>query len=134
MRRVTAVALAAVSLAVIPAAAASRHVQTFAFGRLGGNIRPFRVAITASGGVHVQGPVTTGRTSLSPAQRKTLEATANRVGFATLPLSTMCPGALPDVATTYVRVGARTVSVRGSCITRFTRLWNAVSAAVKLSY
>jgi len=54
-------------------------------------------------------------------------------GFMTLPKATNCVGTLPDVASTFVRVGARTVRVHGECVPRYARLWRALTAAVKLS-
>ena len=35
---------------------------------------------------------------------------------------------LPDVAATFIRVGARTVRVHGACVARYTKLWNALAA------
>jgi hypothetical protein len=122
--------LAAVVL--VPAAAASQQTS-FALGRTGGNIRPFTVTIAADGKVSVSGPVQAGRTRLAQTQLATLSKIAADAHFATLPKTTNCAGTLPDVASTFVRVGARTVRVHGACVARYTRLWKALSSAVKLS-
>jgi hypothetical protein len=124
------VALAGAFAASASGAAASTR---FAFGREGGNIRPFTVAISTDGHVHVTGPVRTGRTKLTTAQLAGLALVAKQVRFTTLPALTMCTNSLPDVATTFVRVGARTVRVHGSCVARFTRLWNALRIAVQMT-
>ena len=134
MRRLAAIALAAASLAAVPAAGAAPHASAFAFVRTGGNIIPFTVTIAGDGSVHVQGPVKAGRASLSAAQLTSLRKLAASIRFTTLPAQTNCPRTLPDVAATFIRVGGRTVRVHGTCVPRYAKLWAAVGAAVKLSY
>jgi hypothetical protein len=133
MRR--AVPIAVVLLAIATAASAGGAVEPtgFAFGRLGGNIRPYGVTIANSGVVHTSGAATVGRTKLTPAQLVTLNRVATETNFELLPNATNCPGTLPDVASTYVRVGARTVRVHGNCVSRYARMWKALVAAVQLS-
>jgi hypothetical protein len=46
---------------------------------------------------------------------------------------TNCVGTLPDIATTFIRVGAKTVRVHGNCVPRFATLFTALSHAVKLN-
>jgi len=133
MRRLAAIALAAASLAAVPAAGAAPAVAV-AFGRTGGNIIPFTVTIAGDGSVHAVGPVKAGLTRLSAAPLASLRKLAASIRFATLPAQTNCPRTLPDIASTFVQVGARTVRVHGTCVPRYTKLWAAVSAAVKLSY
>jgi hypothetical protein len=106
----------------------------FALGRIGGNIRPFTVVIAADGRVSVSGPVQAGRTTLTRAQLAALDKLAADARFTTLPKTTNCAGTLPDVASTFVRVGARTVRVHGACVPRYARLWRALTGAVKLSF
>ena len=129
--RIAAVLLLAGAFAASAAASSSRG---FAFGRMGGNIIPFRVGVTAAGHANVTGPVHVGRTTLTAAQLATVARVAAVARFSTLPASTRCSGTLPDVATMYVVFGGRTVAVHGRCVPRFDRVWNAVSAAVKISY
>lgn len=76
----------------------------------------------------------TGRRALTAAQLAVVARVAAAARFSSLPSSTRCAGTLPDVATTYVVFGGRTVSVHGHCVPRFDRVWNAVSAAVEISY
>ena len=103
----------------------------FAFGRLGGNIRPYKVTIANSGVVRTSGAVMVKRRMLTNVQLATLNRVATETDFEMLPAATNCPGTLPDVASTYVRVGARTVRVHGNCIARYARMWKALSVAVR---
>jgi hypothetical protein len=130
LRALLALGLVAGSLASV--ATASQQTG-FALGRTGGNIRPFTVAIAADGSVSVSGPVHVERTKLTRAQLTALDKIAADARFTTLPKTTNCAGTLPDVASTFVRVGARTVRVHGECVPRYARLWRALTTTVKLS-
>jgi hypothetical protein len=122
--------LAALAVAIAaPAASAARY----SFGRQGGNIEPYTVTISPTGAVTTSGPVKVGRTKLSARQLKSLASTVAGAGFSTLPATTFCLGTLPDFASDWVAVGSQRVSVRGSCSPRFTRVWSAVTAAVRLA-
>jgi hypothetical protein len=123
---------AVVLLAFVPAGGASPQ-RGFGFGRLGGNIRPYTVSIATDGLIHSSGPVTAGRMKLSAAQLASLDRAVAATRFASLPAMTNCPGTLPDIATTFIRVGTKTVRVHGSCVPRFSKLFTALSDAVKLS-
>ena len=118
-------------LALVPAAGASPQ-RGFAFGRLGGNIRPYTVSIASDGRVRVSGPATAGRTKLTAAQLASLDRAATAARFASSPAMTNCPGTLPDIASTFIRVGAKSVRVHGGCVPRFSKLFKALSIAVKL--
>ena len=114
---------------------ASSAVQPtgFAFGRIGGNIRPYTVTIANSGVVRTSGAVEVGRTMLTSLQLGSLNRVATETSFVTLPKATSCKGTLPDVASTYIRVGARTVRVHGGCVPRYQRLLRALRASVKIA-
>jgi hypothetical protein len=114
------------------APAAAQPPSGFAFGRLGGNIRPYTVRIANTGVVRVEGPAHIGRKLLAPTQIGRLNLKAVEVGFARLPRARSCARELPDVAYTFIRVGAQTVRVRGTCVPGYTRLWNALVRAVRL--
>lgn len=129
MRHVLLIGL--VALVLVPAAAA--RPGGYAFGRIGGNIRPYTVAVTAEGRVNVSGSAVVGRTRLTSAQLAALGRIAAAVRFTALPATTSCPGTLPDIASTFVRVGARTVRVHGGCVPRYTRLERALQSAVRLA-
>jgi hypothetical protein len=130
MQRALAVLLAAAVL--VPVAGASQQ-RGLAFGRSGGNIRPFRVVVTTDGDVRLTGAASAGRTHLTRVQLGELNRLAATGRFEKLPRTTRCPGALPDVATSFIRVGPTTVSVHGTCVAEFQRLWAALVRAVKLS-
>jgi hypothetical protein len=130
--RTHALLAAVLLLALVPAAEASPQ-RGFAFGRLGGNIRPYTVSIASGGKVSVSGAATAGRMKLTAAQLATLDRAVTVAKFGALPPMTNCPGALPDVATMFVRFGAKTVRVHGSCVARYTKLFTALSNAVKLA-
>jgi hypothetical protein len=119
-------------LALVPAAGASPQ-QGFSFGRLGGNIRPYTVSIASDRRVHVSGAAAAGSTKLTAAQLASLDRAVSDARFASLPAMTNCPGTLPDVATTFIRVGAKIVRVHGNCVPRYAKLFTALSLAVKLS-
>ena len=105
----------------------------FSFGRMGGNIIPFTVTIATGGRVQTSGPVHVGRRTLTKAQLSALGRVANQVRFSSMQ-GAMCPRTNPDVASTFIRHGFRTVRVHGACIAGYARLWNALTAGVKLSY
>jgi hypothetical protein len=132
MRTLPLLAVALTSLLPAGASAAPQRFG-FAFGRTGGNIRPYAVHIANSGAVSTDGPVLVGRTLLSPAQIGKLNLKAVEIQFAKLPKARSCAGVLPDVAYTFIRVGPKTVRVRGTCVPGYTRLWLALVRAVRLS-
>ena len=108
-------------------------IIAFSFGRTGGNIIPFTVTIASSGRVQVSGPVHAGRRTLTHAQLASLGRVATQVHFSSMQ-GAMCPRTNPDVASTFIKHGSRTVRVHGACIAAYQKLWSALSAAVKLRY
>jgi hypothetical protein len=133
MRRVLPfLVLTAVMAGTLPAAAAVQPTG-FAFGRLGGNIRPYTVTIANSGTVHTTGAVVVGRKHLTSPQLASLNRVATETQFATLPKATSCSGSMADIAATYVRVAARTVRVHGACLPRYQRLLKALEASVQIA-
>jgi hypothetical protein len=130
MRRALTALLCAA--AVVPAAGASPQ-RGFAFGQAGGNIRPFTVAVGIDGDVKVTGRASVGRMHLTRLQLGELNRLAVTTSFGALPALTNCKGSLPDFATSFIRVGARTVRVRGGCMPGYQRLWKALAADVRLA-
>jgi hypothetical protein len=130
MMRMLVVALALATLA--PAAGAAPQTG-FAFGRVGGNIIPYTVTIAPTGAVSARGPVTLGRRKLTQPQLAALRRSALVNAFVRLPAVTACPGTLPDVAATFIRVGSRTVRVHGHCLARYERVWVALTRAVRVT-
>jgi hypothetical protein len=130
MGRLLVVTLVAAALA--PAAGASEKLG-FAFGRVGGNIRPYTITIDNDGRIRVSGPVEVGRKKITAMELVNLNRAAIATRFSTLELTYQCPGTLPDVAARFIRVGARTVRVHGSCVVRFEHMWAALRRAAKAS-
>ena len=119
-------------LALVSAASASPQ-RSFTFGRLGGNIRPYTVTITSTGRVSVSGSAMAGRMKLTGAQLAVLDRAVTEAHFGAFLPITKCPRTLPDIATTFIRFGSKTVRVHGNCVARYTKLFTALTAAVKLS-
>jgi hypothetical protein len=122
-------------LALAVPAAPGATSPAITFGRSGGNIRPFTIAIGAGGTVTAKG-VAVGRHRLSTTTVDNLVRLARALHFFRLPATTTCPGTLPDVAFAVVHLHAggrdREVRVRGDCRPHFTRLYRALAAAVGL--
>jgi hypothetical protein len=131
MRRAVSL-IALLGLAGILPAADAAEPTGFAFGRMGGNIVPYHVTIANSGVVRTFGPVKVGRKLLGAVQLAALNRVATETRFTVLPMTTNCRGTLPDIAGTYIRVGARTVHVHGSCSSRYQRLLKALETSVRL--
>lgn len=131
MRRAVSL-IALLGLAGILPTAEAADPTGFAFGRTGGNIRPYHVTIANTGVVHAYGPVNVGRLHLTPVQLAGLNRVATDTRFTVLPRTTNCRGALPDIAGTYIRVGAHTVHVHGGCVARYQRLLKALETSVRL--
>jgi hypothetical protein len=129
---VPAFVLVVLAAGAMPASSAVQPTG-FAFGRLGGNIRPYTVTIANSGVVRTSGAVDVGRRLLTSLQLGGLNRVATETSFVTLPKLTNCRGTLPDIAATYIRVGARTVRVHGACLLRYQRLLRALQASVKMA-
>jgi hypothetical protein len=132
MRRALPALLLLVLAGAMPASSAVQPTG-FAFGRLGGNIRPYSVTIANSGTVRTSGAVVVGRKKLTSLQLGSLNRVATETSFVTLPKATDCRGTLADVASTYIRVGARTVRVHGACLPRYQRLLRALQASVRIA-
>jgi hypothetical protein len=110
-------------------AAAVAVAPSFVFGREGGNIIPLRAQIYRGGRVVVDGRP--GR-RLTRAKVTSLLRLAAAERFTRLPRRIECAGALPDIATLYVKVGrARTVFEHGACNRRFDRVYTALQKAVR---
>src|SRR3954464_14115113 len=112
MRLVAALLALPMTFLIASDAVAAHEPAGFAFGRTGGNIRPYTVRIANDGAVKVAGPVGVGHKKLTTIQIGRLNLKAVEVGFAKLPTMRSCSGVLPDVAYTFIRVGPRTVRVR----------------------
>ena len=63
-----------------------------------------------------------------------LNRLAVTTGFTHLTQRTNCPGTLPDIAATYIRVGARTIHVHGDCVVSYKKLWTALQHAAQVRF
>src|SRR5580765_1462773 len=117
--------LATALLLGIPAGGAAQTSPLFQFGRTGGTIEPFTVAINTDGTLSVSGDVRLAKpnTRLSHTRLATLLRYARTQHFWSLPGRTACRGSLPDFAGFFVTIHtaskSRTVTVRGACRPRF---------------
>jgi hypothetical protein len=108
----------------------------FVFGRTGGNIRPYAVTIAPGGVVTATGPVRIAHPGrrVAAATLRRLERIVQTTKFFSQRTLTLCPGSLPDFASSFVTVKAgtrhRRVVVRGACSPRFESLYQALVAAV----
>jgi hypothetical protein len=127
MRPVLLASALAALAALLAATVRAQPATGFAFGRSGGDIMPFRISISTAGVVTTAGPTTIGRRRLTKLQLAELNRVAFLTSFSTLPVTTSCPGTLPDIASRFIRVGPHTVRVHGSCVPRFNRLWAALA-------
>jgi hypothetical protein len=130
------VLVAAAAVGATASAAAPRPGTLYAFGRTGGNIRPFTVNIGVDGAVKVNGPIQAQRRRLTHRQLTALAAALQRARLSTLPPTTLCTGTLPDIAARAITapVGrvTKTVLVRGDCKPGFNAAFAALSSAVLL--
>jgi hypothetical protein len=69
-----------------------------------------------------------GRPEVSAARARRLRREIKRAHLA----SRICPGTNPDFGSRFIRLGARSVSVRGECESRFQRVWRDLTTAVHL--
>jgi len=127
----SALLLAVVVLALLAAAcggaSAAGHTP-IAFGITGGNLAPYRVTIQPNGSVRIRGAGLTSRRHITPARVRNLQREIQQAHLA----SRRCAGVLPDVASQYIRLGGRRVTVHGTCDQRFQSVWNDLLRGVAL--
>lgn len=97
------------------------------FGRTGGNIMPFAVSVSQAGAVTTTGPVQAPK-AIPPAAVNGLLLLARAERFSTLPGSIVCKGIHPDVASRYITVSGRTVTMHGACNRQFSELYAVLQA------
>ena len=125
MRRIVGIAAIGLALAGCGSGASRSGDSPIVFGITGGNIAPYAVSIQPSGRIH-----TRGRASgqIPPAQVRQLQTEIRQAHLT----SRSCAGALPDVATRYIRIGYRRVTLHGDCERSFVRVWNDLARSVGL--
>jgi hypothetical protein len=111
-------------------ATTTAHTPTpIAFGVTGGNVVGYRVSIQSNGSVRSTGSARAIPRQIAAARLRQLR---DEIEHAHL-MSRSCPGALPDLARQYIRVGRRTITVHGDCEPAFQRVWNDLGRAVGAS-
>jgi len=124
VRRVVVLGSIVASLAACGSTAAGH--TPIVFGITGGNIAPYRVSIEPNGSVRAGGSRPSPRRQISPARVRQLRLEIERADLA----SRRCAGALPDIASKYIRFGGRTYVVHGGCEKRFQLVWRDLQRAV----
>ena len=102
MRRLALVGLLALGLAACGGSSQGGKPTRVEFGTAGGNILPRKYTLSVNGNLASE-----------------LQRAIGQGGL----VSKQCPGTLPDEAGEYIRFQGRTVTVRGACELRFSRLW-----------
>lgn len=133
VRRIVLLAASIVALAACGGSAASTQAKPIriALGVGGGNIVPFQITIEPTGRIRSTSPMRLRRRRLSQAKVASLSRLV-RHGFASGLRSRLCAGVNPDIGSDYIRALGRTVMVHGSCVPRFTKLWDTLAQAVGL--
>jgi hypothetical protein len=124
LRRIVVLTVFAAALSGCGAAAAAG--TSIVFGISGGNIAPYRVSIQPTGIVKIRASLGSHRRRLAPARVRRLRSEIRQAHLE----SRRCSGVLPDIASRYIRVGSRTVTVHGGCERAFNRVWNDLTSAV----
>lgn len=120
--------LAAFTAALAACGSAAVTGTPIVFGITGGNIAPYRVSIQPNGSIRVSGSQRSLRRRIPPSRVRQL---TNEIQAAHL-ASRSCAGFVPDVASQYIRVGRRAVTVHGGCEAPFRRVWGDLLEAVGL--
>jgi hypothetical protein len=127
VHRVVGLAAIALALTACGAGAGTAGRGPIVFGIRGGNVLEYRITIQPTGSVRVKG-AEAARQRIRPTRARRLR---NVILNADL-RSVACSGVLPDVASRYVRVDGRTVTVHGECAPSFERVWADLTQAVDL--
>jgi 3-oxoacyl-(acyl-carrier-protein) synthase len=119
VRRLSVLAVFTAAFAACGGSAAVTRAP-IVFGITGGNIAPYRVSIqpdgTVRGAAHRQIP--SARVRRLQQEIEQAHLTSRR-----------CNGTLADVASQYISVSGRTVTVHGACEPSFERVWHDLAQA-----
>jgi hypothetical protein len=86
----------------------------------------YRVSIQSNGSVRSTGSARAIRRQIAASRLRQLRDDIEHAHLT----SRSCPGALPDLARQYIRVGRRTITVHGDCEAGFERVWSELARAV----
>jgi dipeptidyl aminopeptidase/acylaminoacyl peptidase len=110
------------------------HGPPFAFGGLASH-GLYSIVIATDGSVRATGDgglTRLGVPHLAPSQLAALNRSITHAHFGSLPSSTRCVGATP-ATTTWIRVGSKKVTVAGTCLTAYQRLFTTFVKATHLT-
>jgi hypothetical protein len=113
----------------LSAAASTPHGPPFAFGGVGAH-GAYTVSIAADGSVHATGDdgLTRAAAQLPPSRLVAIDRRATLARFGGFPNLKRCSGATAR-STTWIRIGSKKVTVVGTCLPAYQRLWKALVAA-----
>jgi hypothetical protein len=120
------VAVAVLAAVAACGSSAATRPQAIHFGFSGGNILGSTASIRPNGAVRVRLPDGTQRSRIPVSRVRKLDREIRRAHLS----SRVCPGTNPDFAGRFIRLGRRTVTVRGGCEPRFERVWSDLTKAV----
>jgi len=115
-----------VAVAACGSSAAAGRPQAIRFGYSGGNLFGSTASIRPDGAVTVRLPHGTRRSRISVRLVRKLGREIRQAQLT----NRICAGTNPDFAGRFIRLGRRTVTVRGGCEPRFDRVWSDLTKAV----
>jgi hypothetical protein len=125
VRAVLLLAVAAVAAVFVCGASAASRPSPIHFGQSGGNIRGYSVTIKPNGKVTITGAQGVNHLKITAKRARRL-----RHEIQNAHLSSQTCGNMPDAATQFIRLGAHTFTMRGSCNPRFQRVWSDLAKVV----
>jgi hypothetical protein len=128
VRAVLLLAVAGIAAVSACGTSAATKPKSIHFGLAGGNIAGYTAAIRADGRVTVTVTGLDGfrRGKITVKRVRKLGREISRAHLA----SRRCARSNPDFASRFIRLGGRTVSVRGSCEQRFDQVWDDLAQVV----
>ncbi|HEY3549779.1 MAG TPA: hypothetical protein VGK69_01820 [Gaiellaceae bacterium] len=125
MRAVLLLAVAGVAAFTACGAGSATRPRPIQFGVRGGNIVGYTISIGPNG--KVTSPFGRGHGRIP---ERLVRQLGREIQQAHLAESRICAGSLPDIAARYIRLGSSTFRLRGSCDSRFERVWSDLLRAV----
>jgi hypothetical protein len=131
VRRLVASVVVFTAVTSVVQSAAAQTPRGFVFGGNGPH-GPYVVQINADGSVHASGDdgLTRATTQITASQLAALDSRAIRAHFGSFPAHTRCGGATKNT-TTWIKLGSKKVTVAGTCLDAYQRLWKALVTATR---
>ena len=127
MRAALLLAVAGVAVVTACGASSATRPRPIQLGFAGGNVAGYTISIRSTGRVTIAGAYANVHRRIPVKRVRRLGLEIQRAHLAKIRL---CPGALPDFASRYIRLGRQTFRLRGTCEPSFQRAWNDVVRAV----